>query len=299
MTDIGGVIDQYLLLGRSIKVKGHARPDLDSIASGMLLEMYLREKGCEASFIIPDTPNEHAIKVLTELGIDIDLYRGDINNCDDIILVDHHDHIGKGNVIGYIDHHPDSREYKGINGINLPVGSCAVMILRYLEKEGIALTSFHYELALLSLYTDTRALRTSRTTGSEREWARTVLSKYGFDEEKIKRMSIALTDLSLPVEILSMNDYKLIEVNGRRINTTQLIADNVEPQGLSALVSYMSTCIRRGDAYMWMLSISVPRLNMTRVLRIYGDSVLSDKYDRLLSRAKDIMPMIENELAQN
>ena len=60
-----------LVKKKRIKIIGHKNPDFDSVASGILLEHFLRSNDVDACFVCEGLSDRHAIAALKYAGVDI------------------------------------------------------------------------------------------------------------------------------------------------------------------------------------------------------------------------------------
>jgi nanoRNase/pAp phosphatase (c-di-AMP/oligoRNAs hydrolase) len=74
---------------KRIKIVGHKNPDFDSVASGILLEHFLRSNDVDSRFVCEGLSDSHAIAALEYAGVDICSYCGSVDSDDVLFLVDH------------------------------------------------------------------------------------------------------------------------------------------------------------------------------------------------------------------
>ena len=285
--------------GKRIKIVGHKNPDFDSIASGMILERFLRSNKIDAHFVCEGVSDINALSALKYLGIGIPSYYGKIEEGDLLFLVDHHSTEYKNLVIGCIDHHSTNSEIKFPIYVNLPSSSCALSILRIAEEKGFVFDKTEVKLALMSVYMDTRSCKSTKFVATDTEWISNVTKKYSFANEldTFERLGYCLTDMSSSLEELSKSDIKEYIFNNKKIYVSHIqtiLTDDTE-EILKKVYSYIEEKRKRYGAELWILMVSDPKRESTLVIRFCEAGRRKSDFDKLLSRSIDVIPAIEKE----
>ena len=112
-----------------IVITGHDNPDVDSVASCVLMQRLLARMGIAAEIVLATRADGQSRRVMPRFHVNPDGYTGQTQESDALILVDHHQPLHPGRVIACIDHHPTDfppdYPYTQID----PCGACAVMAL--------------------------------------------------------------------------------------------------------------------------------------------------------------------------
>ena len=285
--------------GKRIKIVGHKNPDFDSVASGILLEHFLRSIDVDAHFVCEELSDSHAIEALKYAGVDIGSYCERVEHDDLLFLVDHHATEYKNEVIGCIDHHPTEAEICFPMYINAPSSSCALLIFRLAEKWGAVFARSDVRLALMSIYMDTRSCKSTKFVSSDTEWIKETAKKYSFADEleAFEQFGYCMTDMSAPIEKIAENDIKEYTFNGERIivSHVQALAGAENERILRDVFEYVERKRESIGARIWILMLSDPKRECTSLVRFDPDGMHTRKYSRLLSRSIDVIPSLEKE----
>lgn len=284
---------------KRIKIIGHKNPDFDSVASGILMEHFLRSNDVDARFVCKGLSDRHATAALKYAGVDICAYYGRVEHDDLLFLVDHHSTEYENDVIGCIDHHPTTLDISFPIYLNEPSSSCALSILRLAEKSGVVFDRNDVRLALMSVYMDTRSCKSTKFVSSDTEWIKETEEKYSFADEleAFEQFGYCMTDMSAPVEKISENDIKEYTFNGERIivSHVQALGGAENERILGEVFEYVERKRESIGARVWILMLSDPKRECTSLIRFDADGTHVRKHDRLLSRSIDVIPSLEKE----
>lgn len=287
--------------GRSVKIIGHPRPDFDSVAAGILMNDLLRAKGIDSAFVIPDREDEYAHRYMPEAGYETGDFYGSIAPSDCLFLVDHHETLFGNTVLGCVDHHPSTRSFDYPVYINSPSSSCALTVFRLLEEERIIPDRRQTHLALMSVYMDTLSLKSPKFVSSDAEWIRCVTEKYSFDTEKMNLAGYCMTDMKKSISELAYSGFKEYVFRGKRVCTSHINAVSCEDvqEKLALAEKFLTGERTQRGAELWVLIYTDPDASITELRRISSVGTDYERYNRILSRSIDIMPVIEAEFYKN
>ena len=156
-----------LLSYKDIVIQCHDNPDADALACGFAVKRFLKMKGKEARFIYSGRTQIqkcNLTKMIELLNIDIE-YVDTLEKPELLVTVDCQ--YGESNVtrfeaenIAVFDHHQVSTELPEMSEVRSNYGSCATLMFKLLEEEGIEInddievaTALYY-----GLFTDTGSL---------------------------------------------------------------------------------------------------------------------------------------------
>ncbi len=156
-----------LLSYKDIVIQCHDNPDADALACGFAVKKFLKMKGTEARFIYSGRTQIqkcNLTKMIELLNIDIE-YVDTLEKPELLVTVDCQ--YGESNVtkfeaesIAVFDHHQVSTELPEMSEVRSTYGSCATLMFKLLEEEGIEIND-DIELATAlyyGLFTDTGSL---------------------------------------------------------------------------------------------------------------------------------------------
>lgn len=289
----------FALLGAAaekgrIVITGHDSPDVDSLASCLLVRRMLARRGIPAEIVLPTRADMQSRRVMPRFGMEPDECLGEIGEGDALILVDHHRPLHPGRVVACIDHHPTDfppdDPYVQIEDS----GACAVMVLRLMEEAGVPVTREDRELAVTALYLDTIALRSTKITPDEAAWGAEQAAALSLDMDFLMREGMRLRDMSAPAAELAMLGKKTYDFGGQRVLSTYVQTHDIPEGKLEAMLDVLRAEILRERAAMWVFLVHDPVAGYSVEYDIAPDgSVGAHRYDVLASRGKDVMPRVE------
>lgn len=284
-------MDKYIILG-------HENPDNDSIVSGYLLESFMKRRGYDVEFIIPDEEiSEENIMLANYCGIDPTKYQKPLPQDPEIkyILVDHHERDVPGEIVSIIDHHPTlTKDIKCRHYYNYPACSTSCIIVR--EHERI-FSLEDIKAACFSAMVDTAAFHSNKTVVRDFLWVKHMCSKFNFNYDEMLTMSMCPTDIS-DLEKAATNGLKKHDIAGHKISSSFLHlkqpAENQEE--IDKMISYLKTYIQ-DEGYDLFAFIVHDITNFKSTLyKVREDSTEKVEYDEYTSRGTRIIPDLTEEL---
>lgn len=278
-------------------ITGHDAPDVDSVASCVLMKRLLDHWGMRARIALPTQADAQTRRVMPRFGIDVDALAGEIAAGDSLVLVDHHQAAHPGTVAACVDHHPTDFPPDVPYAQIEPAGACAVMVLRLLREAGAPVRREDEALAVTALYLDTIALRSAKISAEEAAWGRAQAKRLGLDEEWLIREGMHLQDMSLPAQVLAMRGKKIYDFGGQKVISTYLQAEAVDGEALDAILGVLREAVRAEEAALWVFLVHEPLAMRSTQYDITPDGrVAVRRFDYLASRGKDVMPLVERAM---
>ena len=277
-----------------IVITGHDNPDVDSVASCVLMQRLLARMGIAAEIVLATRADGQSRRVMPRFHVNPDGYTGQTQESDALILVDHHQPLHKGRVIACIDHHPTDfppdYPYTQID----PSGACAVMALHLMEEAGVPVTDDDRALAVTALYLDTIALRSTKIPPQEAAWGRQQAAALGLDEGWLNAEGMRLRDMSAPAEELAMLGKKTYDFGGSRVISTYVQTHGVGKEKLQEILSVIRAALIKESADLWVFLVHDPVDGCSTQYDVEPDGTVNEyQYGMLASRGKDVMPRVE------
>lgn len=282
----------------TLAITGHDMPDVDAVASCLLMRAMLRAAGLDARIALPTEPDAQARRVLARFGEDVCTLRGELRAQDELVLVDHHQPLHPGHVLACVDHHPTDFlpdfPYVQIE----PAGACAVMVLRLMEEAGLRLTEAQTRLAVTALYLDTMALRSAKMPPEDIPWAREAVARFHMDEAWLLREGLGLADLTRPVGELAMGGLKRYDFGGRTVCSSYVQTDAMTSALCDRLLERLREERIRAGADMWVFLVHDPVAMRSVEYDLTAAGTREIRYEYLASRGKHVMPRVEREMRE-
>ena len=277
-----------------IVITGHDNPDVDSVASCVLMQRLLARMGIAAEIVLATRADGQSRRVMPRFHVNPDGYTGRTQESDALILVDHHQPLHPGRVIACIDHHPTDfppdYPYTQID----PSGACAVMALHLMEEAGVPVTDDDQALAVTALYLDTIALRSTKIPLQEAAWGRQQAAALGLDEGWLNAEGMRLRDMSAPAEELAMLGKKTYDFGSSRVISTYVQTHDIAAEKLNEILAVIRAAMAREGAALWVFLVHDPVAGFSAEYDMFPDGAVSvHRYDVLASRGKDVMPRVE------
>lgn len=284
---------------RKLLITGHDGADADAAISCVLLRELLQTAGINAEIALPTPPQAQACAVLARFGVELSAFRGEIRAEDALILCDHHATAHPAHVVACIDHHPTDAPpelpYVQIE----PAGACALLVLRLFEEAGLPEDERRTALAVTALYLDTVALRSAKISEKEAAWARETAKRLGLDVAWLTREGLHLANMRLPACALLAQDQKLHAFDGQTAGSSSLRTDAMDADTLHALLQAAQEALKTHGAALWVLLVIDPLAERSTEYDIWPNGrVDTIRYDRVASRAVDVMPRVEYMLGR-
>ena len=291
-----GVLEDAARKGRLV-ITGHDSPDVDSLASCVLLRELCEWWGIEARIVLPTRADKQTRRVMPRFGVDPDAWQGEIGAEDYLALVDHHAPLHGGTVVACVDHHPAVHPPRYPFTLIEPSGACALTVLRLMREAGMPDTDARTALVVTALYLDTVALRSTKIPPEEVVWARAEAERLGLDEAWLCAEGLHLQDMSLPAAELAQRGKKVYDFNGKRVVSSYVQTDAMTQDRLEAILGVIREALREEGAALWVFLIHDPVAGRTTEIDVTPDGYAARRdYDRLLSRGRDVMPRVEREM---
>lgn len=280
-------------------ITGHDEPDVDSLASCVLLRELCEWWGIAAQIVLPTRADAQSRRVMPEFEVEPDGFIGNIITGDVVAMVDHHAPLRDEVVCVCIDHHPTARmlpyPYAQID----QTGACALSVLRLMLEAGMEPSPRQEALAVTALYLDTIALKSSKIPPEEAAWARERAAALGLDERRLLREGMHLQDMSLPAAELAMRGRKAYDFGGRRVISSYVQTDAMTEEKLEQILSALRAAASEQGASLWVFLVHDPIAERSTEYDVIPDgTVTAIRYDRLVSRGRDVMPRVEKMFSQ-
>lgn len=281
----------------ALAVTGHDKADVDAAISCALLRDLCAFWKIPARIVLPTRADEQPRRVLPRFGLFPDDWRGQIAPGDALVRVDHHAPPPQGGTIAVIDHHPAANPPEAAFVLIEPCGACALTVLRLMEEAGMTPTPGQTALAVVALYMDTLALRSAKIAPAEAEWARAQAAALGLDEAWLTREGLQLADMTLPPHELLRYGEKVYDCGGARVISTSISTGEMTDALRDALLSAAREELRARGAALWVLLWRDPLAGVSTEIDVTPDGGTAVfRYDRLVSRGRDVMPRVERML---
>ena len=282
---------------RRLVITGHDAPDVDSVASGVLLRRLLGAWDIPAQIVLPTPADAQSRRVLPRFGVEPERLAGQTCPEDGLILVDHHQPLHPGRVLACLDHHP-TLEALPYSWVRIEAsGACARMALCLLQEAGVPVTDADIALAVTALYLDTIALRSTKIPPEEVAWARAQAARLGLDTGWLEREGMHLSDAGDPAPALAMLGRKAYDFAGRRVVSTYVQTHGLSPAKLEAILGLLREALEGEGAALWVYLVHDPVDGRSTEYDLTPDGCVTvRRYDALVSRGKDVMPRVEADL---
>ena len=280
-----------------IAILGHDNPDMDSLLSCVLMERLLCFWGFSPRIVLHTPADGQCRRLMPQLGFDPESWRGETKPCDRLILVDHHTAQHAGRVIAVVDHHqtdyPPDAPYVQIE----PSGACAAMIYRLMLEAGMDDAPENESLAVMALYLDSVALRSTKIRPEEAAWAKARAGELALDEAWLIREGLGLQDMRLPTTMLAMTGKKRFIFGEKVVFSSYVQTNEMTDARLCALLDCVRGELAQTGADLWVFLHHDPDAMRSVEYDLWpGAGMDTIDYGRLVSRGKDVMPRVEREM---
>lgn len=259
---------------RELVILGHDNIDVDAVLSGILLSKLFNYLKIKNHFYILESVKEgetyNIVKGL--FGIDMKQFEKIGENEKRLLfLEDHFETVHAGKIIGCIDHHPTSREVK--YDFMYKRNSCAAAYLIYeiMQLVGYKPSAEEAKMIIVSMMVDTTSFKSSKTIMEEVEVAKKLAYEYELDY-----------------------DYYGYKVSSAYLQLYEKPSDSiVNDVWIKALREKIKEC----HLEMYVFIIFEMEKDKTYEIRVTENGVKKFEYPKILSRGKDIMPVVEKVFA--
>lgn len=286
------------LKGKKVIILGHDNIDVDSTLSGILMSKLLSFLNIENEFCILEPIQENdTYEIISELiGIDMKKFYEE-GECKDrnLFLVDHYETIHEGNVIGCIDHHPNKQE-KNYNFMYVR-NSCATAYLIYeiMQMVNFPISKEDAKMIVASMLIDTVSFRSNKTIKEEVIEAKKITKDYNLNYEFLEKYGLCLTPIDkLTVEEIITNGQKWYNYNNKKVGSSylQLYGLPKEKQ-LNQWLTALRNKLQETHSDMMVFIVFETENNVTYEYQIMNDCIKEIISNGILSRGKNVMPLIE------
>lgn len=294
-----------VLKGKKVIILGHDNIDVDATLSGILMSKLLDFLRVENEFRILQEINEdnESYQIIKEtIGIDMKKWQLKEENEEyNLFLVDHYETIHEGKVIGCIDHHPtqQKRDYDFMYARN----SCATAYLIYeiMKEANYPISKEEAKMIIVSMMVDTTSFRSDKTVYEEVQQAKRLAKDYELDYDFLEKYCLCLTPIDKlnPEQIIS-NGQKWYNYAGNKVGSSYLQLYNLPQEAIiQQWLDLLKEKLQKNDSSMLVFIIFETKENMTYEYQITEKLIKLVINQGILSRGKNIMPLIENRFLEN
>lgn len=289
-----------VLKGKKVTILGHDNIDVDATLSGILMSKLLDFLGIENQFaILEEVKRNETYEIIEELlGIDMKEWEVKEESEDrELLLVDHYETVHEGHVIGCIDHHPTKQEKN--YEFKYTRNSCAAAYLIYeiMKEVNFPIEKEITKRIIVAMMVDTTAFRSSKTIPEEVEQAKKLAEEYNLDYSSLEKSCLCLTPIEKlsTAEIIS-NGQKWYNYNEHKVGSAYLQVYGLPDE---EKINYWLKCLKERisatESEMLVFIIFETQSNKTYVYEVTEDKICKNVKEGILSRGKDIMPVIEEK----
>lgn len=286
------------LRGKKITILGHDNIDVDATLSGILMSKLLDFLKIDNQFaILEEVKRNETYEIIEELlGIDMKEWEVKEESEDrNLFLVDHYETVHEGNVVGCIDHHPTKKEKN--YEFKYTRNSCAAAYLIYeiMKEVNFPIEKEIAKMIIVSMMVDTTAFRSSKTIPEEVEQAKKLAEEYQLDYSSLEKSCLCLTPIEKlsTTEIIS-NGQKWYNYNESKVGSAYLQLYGLpDKEKVKLWLSFLKEKLNETNSDMLVFIIFDTKSNKTYEYRVTKFGIQKFIRNGILSRGKDIMPVIE------
>lgn len=286
-----------VLAGKSVTIIGHDNIDVDAALSGILMSRLLDFLEIKNEFcILEKVKEDDTYEILQEMfGIDMRKWEAEEDYDRTFLLLDHYETVHWGEVIACIDHHPNNADKKYQFMYSRNASATAYLIYEMMQEVDFPIGEEEAKMIVVSMMVDTTAFRSSKTIKEEEEKAKLLAEEFHLDYEMLEKYCLCLTPINkLTVEQIISNGQKWYDYSGNKVGSSYLQLYGLPDEKiLNSWLEKLEEKRYQTDSSMLVFIIFETEKNLTYEYRITEDGI--DKFVKLgiLSRGKDIMPVIE------
>lgn len=291
------------LKGKEITILGHDNIDVDAVLSGILLSELLDFLNIKNRFCIIETVKEDDTYKIVDKLIGINIKDWQENNeyeTRNLFLVDHYETIHKGQVIGCIDHHP-THQQKAYNFMYVR-NSCATAYLIYeiMKIVNFPISEKHAKMIIMAMMVDTISFRSSKTINQEVIIAKELAETYNIDFDFFERYCLCLTEIDkMPVKEIISNGQKWYNYNSHKVGSSYLQLYGLPENMIEIWLEALDKKRKETNSEMLVFLIFETQNNITYEYRIMNNCIKKIEHKGILSRGKDIMPLVEKRYLES
>lgn len=284
---------------KPILVLGHDNPDVDSLVSGYLFSILLREKGFVARFAIPSKIEDDELQLCLKYDFDPSKFiikKSQLSKNYNYVLVDHNEHDLPGEIVAIIDHHPfDEENIKCNNYYIRKATSTSCMVCEENEK---VFNKSEIKLACLAAFVDTASFHSIKTVDEDVKWVKSMCNKFNFNYEKLFKDGLCLTDIT-DLKKASLNGVKTYYLDEKRIDASfiQLKHPLDHIENIHQMIDFLAERRVKEDYFMHVFIVYNMDRFWTTYYLIKDGKVQKHVSKNYLSRGSNIMKQLEKELS--
>lgn len=281
-------------------ILGHEVPDVDSIASGILLESFInKHTNSKAKFKIPDNIDNETLGVFNHFGIDISIYQRPIDSSDtNFILVDHSEDPRVDNALMILDHHPENPTTKKEDTIfyqNDISSSTSALLVRgnekYFDREDIL-------VSLLGLYLDTASFNSTKALSEDKEWALSMIDIFNFNQKELYNIGLCITDINnMDIDGIALNGLKKYKYRNKLIESSYIQIEEITEEKLNNILKYLSNYLEKNNLDYFVFIVHDMNNMKSTTYEITKEGVIDIvKYEKYTSRGSNIISNLYNKI---
>lgn len=292
-----------ILKGKKITILGHDNIDVDATLSGILMSRLLNFLKIENEFCILEPVKENeTYEIINELiGINMKEWQKDQEDVKrNLFLLDHYETVHEGTVVGCIDHHP-TQQKKDYNFMYVR-DSCATAYLIYeiMKQVDFPIGKEEAKMIVVSMMVDTTSFRSSKTIKEEVEQAKKIAEEFQLDYNFLEKYCLCLTkiDKLTSNEIIS-NGQKWYKFNDKKVGSSYLQLYGLPNElQLKEWLNLLKNKLEKTSSDMLVFIIFETKENITYEYQVMNECIKKVVHKGILSRGKDIIPLIEDRFLQ-
>lgn len=292
-----------VLKGKNVTIIGHDNIDVDAVLSGILMSRLLDFLGIENQFcILEKVKRDDTYEIVEELfGIDMNRWENVGEDYErNLFLLDHYETVHMGEVIGCIDHHPNQAEKSYDFMYTRNACAAAYLVYEIMTEVEYPITAEEAKMIVVSMMVDTTAFRSSKTIKEEAEQAKVMANQFRLNYEELEKYCLCLTPIDkLSVEQIISNGQKWYNYNGNKVGSSYLQLYGLPDEDvLKSWLKALHKKRKETESSMLVFIIFETESNTTHEYRITEGETKRFVKLGILSRGKDIMPLIEKKYSR-
>lgn len=294
---------KIVLKGKNVTIIGHDNIDVDAVLSGILMSRLLDFLGIENQFcILEKVKRDDTYEIVEELfGIDMNRWENVGEDYErNLFLLDHYETVHMGEVIGCIDHHPNQAEKSYDFMYTRNACAAAYLVYEIMTEVEYPITAEEAKMIVVSMMVDTTAFRSSKTIKEEAEQAKVMANQFRLNYEELEKYCLCLTPIDkLSVEQIISNGQKWYNYNGNKVGSSYLQLYGLPDEDvLKNWLKALHKKRKETESSMLVFIIFETESNTTHEYRITEGETKRFVKLGILSRGKDIMPLIEKKYSR-
>lgn len=282
-----------------VTILPHDTVDVDSAISAILLSKLFDFYNVPNEIVIFDkSVDKWTTYFLNKLGYDLSkFFVKTENESRTLFLVDHYKTSHKGTVIGCIDHHFTSEDINYNYYLYKPSCSAAYLIFKIMQKLHMPITKQIVELVGYASFVDTCSFKSTKAVPEEKNEVLSLLRKHEFDVEEMLVDCLCLDNLEqMSLREIAFNGVKKYNYCNSVVKSSYIQISSLEIS--EEVISFISELAKFQKLDMWVFIVFDMINEKTMVYKITKNQVISEIYNGIKSRGKDIMPVIEKEFCK-